>query len=185
MYLVIKLFLNSNYPSLASSMRSSDLSANSLNLSPSSCSDSGSNSCSNSGNFSDSPLTPTSTNATTAAATTATTTIAPFRDTPDTVAFAFDNLTYASSADDVLDLDYQGLPCTLSRVGATQSESSSSFIGGRSESEGIWDSEATKPTESQLQATGLRKNLKSIKRKDRMKKKGEEPAMSARNFGHG
>ena len=181
MYLVIKLFLNSNYPSLASSMRSSDLSANSLNLSPSSCSDSGSNSCSNSGNFSDSPLTPTSTNA----ATTATTTIAPFRDTPDTVAFAFDNLTYASSADDVLDLDYQGLPCTLSRVGATQSDSSSSFIGGRSESEGMWDSEATKPTESQLQATGLRKNLKSIKRKDRMKKKGEEPAMSARNFGHG
>lgn len=164
-----------------SSMRSSDLSSahNSLSLSPSSSSNSSSNSCNNSGNFSDSTSPQVSAYNNTQPTKTTTEAEASFL---DTVAFAFDNLTYSSSADDVLDLDYSSSSRSNNKINKTNEKTSLSghvTCNSYDESKGFSDCAVAEATEhQQLQ----KKNLKSIKRKDRMKKRVDEPPMSVNIF---
>ncbi len=143
----------------------SDLSY-SLDLSPSSSSNNSSNSCNNSGNFSDS-----NTNNNLLRAN--------FLDIRNMKheffsALAFDNLTYASSSDEL------DMGCDLQ---------SSNCLNNRSpqRNEKIVDNSTNKqPLQQQIhannnnflgQSCNLKKNLKSIKRKDRLKKKLDESSI--------
>ncbi len=147
----------------------SDMS-NSLNLSPSSSSNSSSNSCCNSENFNDSN---TSTNNSLRTQ---------FTDTRNMMpeflpALAFDNLTYTSSSDELdMDCELQSLACLKNR----SPQRNENISDNSTKKQPLQQQQQTNANNNNflVQNCNLKKNLKSIKRKDRLKKKTDESGIA-------